>query len=224
MDFKLRRGTTEEWAAANPVLPDGVMGFDRTLGNVKIGDGVKTWTQLNWAGGAKGDKGDTGNTGATGATGPAFSSIYTFHSDVGPSASIQIHNGYIDLFCNRGTFNNHGAQSFYIPHGGQTGLPQEPISRAAGIRINGLFSPIAPSGAVNSALPALQDTMVGYDILLSVTNTPIDLVLVQDLGRGSEAWVAAPPTTLAVGVHVISVAQPPVNLAVGASIEYKGTL
>lgn len=69
MDIKLRRGTTAEWAAADPVLPDGVMGFDRTLGNVKIGDGVKAWSALNWAGGAKGDKGDTGAVGPMGPIG-----------------------------------------------------------------------------------------------------------------------------------------------------------
>lgn len=41
-----RRGTTAEWTAANPVLGDGELGYNRTTGEVKIGDGTSTWTAL----------------------------------------------------------------------------------------------------------------------------------------------------------------------------------
>lgn len=41
-----RRGTTAEWTAANPVLGDGELGYDRTTGEVRVGDGVATWTAL----------------------------------------------------------------------------------------------------------------------------------------------------------------------------------
>lgn len=39
-----RRGTSAEWAAANPILGDGEIGFDRTAGVLKVGDGVKHWS------------------------------------------------------------------------------------------------------------------------------------------------------------------------------------
>lgn len=45
----IRRGTTAEWAAANPVLGDGEMGYDSTLKRVKVGDGVSSWVGLGWS-------------------------------------------------------------------------------------------------------------------------------------------------------------------------------
>ncbi|MCZ4069228.1 hypothetical protein O1W71_16270 [Microbacterium sp. H37-C3] len=45
----IRRGTTAEWAAANPVLGDGEMGYDSTLKRVKVGDGVVSWVGLGWS-------------------------------------------------------------------------------------------------------------------------------------------------------------------------------
>lgn len=41
-----RRGTSIEWSTANPILGDGEIGFDRTTGFVKIGDGVTAWNDL----------------------------------------------------------------------------------------------------------------------------------------------------------------------------------
>lgn len=45
----IRRGTTAEWAAANPVLGDGEMGYDSTLKRVKVGDGASSWVGLGWS-------------------------------------------------------------------------------------------------------------------------------------------------------------------------------
>lgn len=47
--IKLRRGTTAEWASANPVLAEGEPGLDLTLGKVKYGDGVTEWSELPFA-------------------------------------------------------------------------------------------------------------------------------------------------------------------------------
>lgn len=41
-----RRGTSAEWAAANPVLGDGELGLDRDTGVIKVGDGVTAWLTL----------------------------------------------------------------------------------------------------------------------------------------------------------------------------------
>lgn len=41
-----RRGTTAEWTAANPVLSDGELGYNRTTGEIRIGDGVTAWNSL----------------------------------------------------------------------------------------------------------------------------------------------------------------------------------
>lgn len=44
--FKLRRDTIQDWEVKNPVLAQGEPGMDTTTGRFKLGDGVKTWSEL----------------------------------------------------------------------------------------------------------------------------------------------------------------------------------
>jgi hypothetical protein len=44
--IQVRRGTTAEWAAANPVLAAGEPGLDTDTKQSKIGDGTSTWSAL----------------------------------------------------------------------------------------------------------------------------------------------------------------------------------
>lgn len=54
--IQLRRGTSAQWTAEDPVLLDGEMGLDRTTGRAKIGDGVTRWSALPYGSpGADGD-------------------------------------------------------------------------------------------------------------------------------------------------------------------------
>lgn len=41
-----RRGSAAEWAASNPILGDGELGWERDTNVVKIGDGVTAWNDL----------------------------------------------------------------------------------------------------------------------------------------------------------------------------------
>lgn len=43
-----RRGDAAEWTAADPILGDGEIGFERDTGEIKIGNGVKRWSQLSY--------------------------------------------------------------------------------------------------------------------------------------------------------------------------------
>lgn len=46
------RGTTEEWAAADIVIPDGEIAIEKFTNNdfrFKIGNGVNTWSELNYS-------------------------------------------------------------------------------------------------------------------------------------------------------------------------------
>lgn len=45
--IQIRRGTSAQWAAANPILADGEFGLDTTTGGYKLGNGVSTWTVLS---------------------------------------------------------------------------------------------------------------------------------------------------------------------------------
>lgn len=49
--FTTRIDTSENWAAANPVLYKGERGIDSTEGKEKVGDGVTAWNDLQWFGG-----------------------------------------------------------------------------------------------------------------------------------------------------------------------------
>ena len=44
--IQLRRGTSAEWASTNPVLAQGEVGIDLTLGEMRLGDGVTAWAGL----------------------------------------------------------------------------------------------------------------------------------------------------------------------------------
>lgn len=43
-----RRDTTEKWDKFNPVLGKNEMGLDLDIGMIKIGDGKKSWKDLNY--------------------------------------------------------------------------------------------------------------------------------------------------------------------------------
>lgn len=43
---QIRRDTTINWNAVNPILLDGEFGLDTTIMCLKIGDGVTNWTSL----------------------------------------------------------------------------------------------------------------------------------------------------------------------------------
>jgi len=46
--IQLRRGTSSEWTAANPVLGEGELGLETDTKLYKIGDGTSSWNQLNY--------------------------------------------------------------------------------------------------------------------------------------------------------------------------------
>ena len=45
--IRMRRGTTGQWAS-NPILDAGEFGYNSSLNQFKIGDGVKTWSALSY--------------------------------------------------------------------------------------------------------------------------------------------------------------------------------
>lgn len=45
--FKLRRGLASKWESINPILAEGEPGWAIDTEVLKIGDGVRPWTELN---------------------------------------------------------------------------------------------------------------------------------------------------------------------------------
>lgn len=48
--IQLRRDIETNWTEVNPILTQGEVGVDLTSNKIKIGDGIKTWTQLEYLG------------------------------------------------------------------------------------------------------------------------------------------------------------------------------
>lgn len=53
--IQYRRGTAEEWGSVNPTLADGEVGFDRTNGALRVGNGEDPWLALPSIGGVDED-------------------------------------------------------------------------------------------------------------------------------------------------------------------------
>jgi len=53
--FKLRRGTSVEWAAKDPVLEAGEPGIETDTHRLKVGDGLTRWVALPYYGSSEGD-------------------------------------------------------------------------------------------------------------------------------------------------------------------------
>ena len=60
-DIQLRSGTKEEWEASNPVLLAGEPVIDTTVGAMKVGNGVSTFTELEYIGSGSGSEFDFGD-------------------------------------------------------------------------------------------------------------------------------------------------------------------
>ena len=46
--IQMRRGTTSDWNTADPILNEGEIGYNTTLGQIKIGDGSTAWSSLDY--------------------------------------------------------------------------------------------------------------------------------------------------------------------------------
>ena len=46
--IQVRRGTTSEWNTADPTLEEGEIGYNSTLGQIKVGDGDSLWSELDY--------------------------------------------------------------------------------------------------------------------------------------------------------------------------------
>jgi len=46
--IQMRRGTSSDWNSADPILNEGEIGYNSTLGQIKIGDGTSLWSELTY--------------------------------------------------------------------------------------------------------------------------------------------------------------------------------
>lgn len=93
----LRRGTSAEWAAANPVLASGEFGYDTTSKRAKVGDGAAAWTALPWITMGAGDvtRLEAAAAALEGATAPTDAAMTTIQANPN-SAFAQAQKATID--------------------------------------------------------------------------------------------------------------------------------
>ena len=46
--IQVRRGSTSDWNTADPILNEGEIGYNNTLGQIKVGDGESNWSELDY--------------------------------------------------------------------------------------------------------------------------------------------------------------------------------
>ena len=97
IQLQIRRDTGANWVSNNPVLASGEMGINLNTYQYKLGDGIKTWNLLPYAGitGPTGVAGptissSTGATGSTGLTGPTGMTGPTGISATGVTGPVRI--------------------------------------------------------------------------------------------------------------------------------------
>jgi len=71
VQIQFRGGTAAEWEEANPVLAEREMGIETDTLQLKFGDGVTAWNDLEYGGiaGPQGERGPAGNNGTNGTNG-----------------------------------------------------------------------------------------------------------------------------------------------------------
>lgn len=57
IQIQYRRGTFLEWEAADPLLAEGEVGYETDTAQFKIGDGINSWNDLEYASGQTGPSG-----------------------------------------------------------------------------------------------------------------------------------------------------------------------
>jgi len=97
IQLQIRRDSLANWISNNPVLASGEMGINLDTYQYKLGDGVKTWNQLPYAGiaGPTGTPGTilnsfTGSTGITGSIGPTGMTGPTGISSTGVTGPVRL--------------------------------------------------------------------------------------------------------------------------------------
>ena len=77
--FELRRNSSVNWTSVNPLLLAGEPGVELDTGQMKIGDGIRSWNDLPYVGRGGFGAGD----GTTGPTGPTGNNSLGFINDLG---------------------------------------------------------------------------------------------------------------------------------------------
>jgi len=97
IQLQIRRDTLANWVSNNPILANGEMGINLDTYQYKLGDGVKRWNLLPYAGiaGPTGSPGPTlssltGATGVTGSVGPTGMTGPTGISATGVTGPVRI--------------------------------------------------------------------------------------------------------------------------------------
>lgn len=100
IQLQFRRGTSTEWASANPVLAAGELGLETNTSLFKIGNGSTAWNSLAY-GGIKGDTGANGTNGTNGVGTLGKQTIFIPASAMIPRVTNGARSGSLETTTNR---------------------------------------------------------------------------------------------------------------------------
>lgn len=137
---KLRRGTSAQWAAKNPILSEGETGLDLSNGRIKIGDGKTPWNSLQYEGGESATTSPSQNLSFSNANGVTFG-----QNGSTITASVQTNYQSAGSYQSAFVFSNNGNVTFGIA--GSVVSANAPVAGAASLNVS--------AGATSNNLSAI---------------------------------------------------------------------
>jgi hypothetical protein len=161
--IKLRRDTSANWTAVNPILLEGEPGLELDTGRTKHGNGTSTWTQLPYnantgytgSAGIPGNVGIPGPTGFTGSSGVGFVGSQGFTGFTG-SVGFTGSQGDIGFTGSQGDIGFTGSQGDIGFTGSAGGISYSVVNSGA--------SAYTIAGAENPALTLVKGFTYYFDV------------------------------------------------------------
>ena len=212
--IQLRNDTAINWTDADPVLGAGELGLETDTVQFKIGDGVSSWTELEY--GISGPTGPIGPSGGpTGPQGIAATIAVGTVSSTGPTGTATVTNS--------GT-SSSAIFDFILRQGatGDTG-PSGVISVTGPITNSG--SPTSANIGINQSIlgiTASQITNLGTGIetlLTTPTSANLATAITDETGTGNLVFSASPTFT---GTIIGAPAEPDTNANTAKNLGYVG--
>ena len=178
--FQIRRATSAQWEAADPVLAAGEMGCDTDLTKVKVGDGATAWASLEWLG-----KSHLSVDGATVASSVAETSVLASTLDLPSGFAYPGCTFDVDVAINwANTSGSSSALTLRSKVAGITYVQAVPSSLATGANKTLTFSSKFLWDGTNIAIVA--SWIAGYgDLLTDVVNVSTVPTYAIDISSGA---------------------------------------
>lgn len=155
--IQIRRGTSAQWSTNNPVLGSGELGFDTTVKNFKVGDGVTAWSTLPFSDALKAN-----------LSGPTFTGTVTLPATTNGLTKTNVGLGNVD---NTSDINKP-ISTAQAAIGTSSPTPNTVMRRDA----NGRSQVVTPVATADIATKGYVDNMPGVNVWPSNVGSKISFI------------------------------------------------